>query len=75
MNLVDMKRILVEQNQQRGKLLGRKDLLMENLTKLGFKTISTAQKKIKILKSEKAKMQKQYDSKFTKFTEKYEHLL
>jgi len=70
-----MKQELLERNQQKGKLLGRKDLLMESLAKLGFKTKVLARKKLKELKLEKTKLQKQYDSKFAKFTEKYEHLL
>lgn len=70
-----MKKSLSEQNQQRSKLIGRKDLLMESLDKLGFKTKGTARKKLKSLKTDNEKMKKQYDSKLNKFTEKYEHLL
>ena len=70
-----MKQKLVDQTQQRSKLLGRKDLLLESLLELGFKTPVLAHKKLKELKSKKEKFKKQYDSKFFKFMENYEHLL
>jgi len=75
MNLIQMTKMVNDKAKNRDKLLGQKEMLMESLKKLGFKSISEGKKSKTKLTSELAKMEESYAKGEKTFKTKFEHLL
>lgn len=75
MDLITMKEILDEKESEKNKLIGKSEIYLENLKKLGFKDINSAtkglDKLITDLENKKAKQAKSISS----FKKKYEDLI
>lgn len=75
MNLIQMTKAVKDKEQNRNKLLGQKEMLMEGLKDIGFKSIEEANKTCTKLKSEVLKMESHYNAGEEKFKTDFGHLL
>jgi len=75
MNLIQMTKMVKDKEKNRNKLLGQKEMLMEGLKKLGFKSTSEANKSKTKLTNELTKMKEHYEKGENTFINKFEHLL
>lgn len=75
MDLIQAQKTVEQKDKNRSKLLGQKELLMEGLKDLGFKSINEAKKVGIAIKNEVAKMEKHHENGEVKFKNKYAHLL
>jgi len=73
-NLIEAQRKVEEKDKERNKLLGEKGVFVDNLKKLGFKTIGEAKKQKTALINETTKMKKHYQNGEAKFINKFGHL-
>jgi regulator of replication initiation timing len=74
----DIKRIkdqLEKKNQERSKLQGQKEMLLESLKELGFSTTKEAEKEITKLSTKIEKMKAKYQEGVEIFIKKYKDLL
>jgi len=74
----DIKRIkdlLEKKNQERNKLQGQKEMLLESLKELGFNTTKEAEKEITKLSAKIEKMKSKYQEGVEIFIKKYKDLL
>jgi hypothetical protein len=74
----DIKRIkdlLEKKNQERNKLQGQKEMLLESLKELGFNTTKEAEKEITKLSTKIEKMKAKYQEGVEIFIKKYKDLL
>jgi hypothetical protein len=74
----DIKRIkdlLEKKNQERNKLQGQKEMLLESLKELGFNTTKEAEKEITKLSTKIEKMKSKYQEGIEIFIKKYKDLL
>ena len=74
-DLVQMKNEIEKKKSKRDKLLGQKDLLLDSLKELGFKTVVSADKAINKMEKEIIKMENNLTKDTEDFEEKYEDLL
>jgi len=75
MDLIQAKKKVEAKDKERNKLLGQKEMLMDGLKELGFKTIDEAKKTSKSLKKTVDKMNTHYDKGVSKFKTQFGHLL
>ncbi len=75
MDLIQLKKKVQEKDNARNKLLGQKSMLVDNLKKLGFKTLGEAKKESENLKTKLDKMNTHYMSGVEKFKKEFSHLL
>lgn len=75
MDLVNAKAILEEKNTRRNRLLGQKEMLLDNLKKIGYKDIKQAEEALKEQKDKISGMRKHYQDGVNKFKQKYGELL
>jgi hypothetical protein len=75
MDLIQMQKKVQEKDNQRNKLLGQQEMLMNGLKDLGFSSIISAKKKSVELTVMVNKMKAHYQKGEEKFKEEYEHLL
>lgn len=75
MDLIQLKKKVQEKDNARNKLLGQKSMLVDNLKKLGFKTLGEAKKESTSLKNKLGKMDTKYKEGVEKFKESFGHLL
>lgn len=75
MDLIQMTKKVKDKEKNRNKLLGQKEMLMEGLKDLGFKSIGEAKKASTKLTNEVAKMKAHYNTGEEKFKTDFGHLL
>ena len=75
MNLIQAKKKVEAKDRERNKLLGQKEMLMEGLKDLGFKSIGEARKAAEALQVTVDKMDKHYKKGVAKFKTDFGHLL
>ena len=75
MNLVDIKEKLTEKNANRSRLIGKKEILIEQLSKVGYKTVKDGLTAIAENKKKVKELKETYDKKLESFEKKYLHLL
>jgi len=75
MDLIQMTQIVNENDKNRSKLLGQKEMLMKGLNDIGFKTVKAAKNESAKLKKQTIKMKTSYDKGEEKFKTDFAHLL
>ena len=75
MNLIQITSILKEKEKNRNKLIGQKEMLMESLKDLGFKSIEDAMKVRDNMIKEVKKMEDHFQKGEEKFKSDFGHLL
>lgn len=75
MDLIQLKKKVQEKDNSRNKLLGQKSMLVDNLKKLGFKTLGEAKKESHKIKNKLKKMDSHYKEGVEKFKKDFGHLL
>lgn len=74
-DLLKLKKDLEYKKSQRDKLLGKQDMLMEDLKKLGYKNISDAKKDLSKMVDTINKKEKKLNDEIADFEKEYEGLL
>lgn len=75
MNLIQATRKVKEKDKLRNKLIGQKELLMNGLADLGFKTEKEAEKASKVLETTVGKMKIHQTKGEARFMKDFAHLL
>jgi len=75
LNLIDLKKKIIEKDKHKNIIIGKRDMLMENLTELGYKNLDQSLKALENMKKELTELQLKYDDGLLKFNKKYRHLL
>lgn len=74
-NLLELKKDLEYKKSQRDKLLGKQDMLLSDLKKLGYKNISDAKKALNKMTTSIEKKEIKLDTEISDFEKEYEGLL
>ncbi len=75
MNLIQMNKKVQEKENKRQKLIGQKEMKLNELKKLGFKGVEAADKAGRDLRKSLLKMNTHYENGVDKFKELFGHLL
>jgi hypothetical protein len=74
-DLTRVKNQLEKKNQEKNKLIGQKEMLLESLKDIGFNTPTEAEKEITKLSTKIEKMKEKYQEGIEIFIKKYKDLL
>ncbi len=70
--LLNLKKKIEDAKTERAQFEGKLSLLYERLKELGCKSVENAEKQIKILKEEAAKLEMEVQNRIKEFEEKYQ---